>query len=228
MVWAIFQPVALTTIFYFFLRTQLGIRQDSYFLFLLIGFSIWSFFAGATQSASDSFLNDRSMIRKASFPLLLLPLSAVTSKLLDLILVSIVLVISLVIVQPDINWALFILVFFAAIACIFCFAIALGLLFTMITVKVRDFKVAVTFIIQLILFSSPVFYDAQFLTEFPIVQDIYRINPIAGSIGAVRNVAFGLPVEWSNFFLSFGVCLLCLIGSLAVYSFFNKKVPDYL
>ena len=98
----------------------------------------------------------------------------------------------------------------------------------MITVKVRDFKVAVTFIIQLILFSSPVFYDAQFLTEFPIVQDIYRINPIAGSIGAVRNVAFGLPVEWSNFLLSFGVCLLCLIGSLIAYSLFNKKVPDYL
>lgn len=228
MVWAIFQPIALTTIFYFFLKAQLGIRQDSYFLFLLIGFSIWSFFAGATQSASDSFLNDRFMIRKASFPLLLLPMSSATSKLLDLILVSIILVFSLIIVQPDINWALFILVFFSAIACNFCFAIALGLLFAMITVKVRDFKVAVTFIIQLILFCSPVFYDAQFLTEFPIVQDLFKINPIAGSIGAVRNVAFGLPIEWSNFLLSFGVCLLCLIGSLTVYSYFNKKIPDFL
>ena len=226
--WAIFQPLTLTFIFYFFLKTQLGERLNSYFLFLLIGFSFWSFFASATQSASESFLNDRSMIRKASFPLLILPLASASAKLFDLILISAVLIITLVVMQPQLNWLLFIPVFILSAINVFCFALAFGLCFALITVKMRDFKVAVTFIIQLILFSSPIFYDAQFLANFPIVQDLYRINPIAGSVGAVRNVAFDIPVEWYDFLLSFGVAILSLLVALFVYGTFNKKIPDYL
>lgn len=225
--WAFFQPLVLTSIFYIFLRNQLGNSDQSYFIFLLIGFSLWSFFAGATQLAADSFLSNRTIIGKAAFPLILLPVAAVTSKLFDLALVVLLLLASLFLINTDTSWLHFTVSFFAAVVSIFLFAVATGILLGLITVRYRDVKIIIPFLIQILLFLTPVFYSPEILSNYPLANKVYMLNPIAGGIDLVRASVYE-SASWTGFIGSFVVALISLFISMLYYKAAAKKIPDYL
>jgi lipopolysaccharide transport system permease protein len=85
-VWAVLQPLLpvaiFTVVFARVLRPSTG--GIPYWLFVLVGFAPWTFFASAINSAGTTFINNQGLLNKVYFPRAILPGAAVAACLVDL------------------------------------------------------------------------------------------------------------------------------------------------
>lgn len=181
--WALVQPVVTTAIFVFVFG-RLAKMPDGgapYPLLVLSGLMAWQLFSACLAGSSGSLVSNASLISKVYFPRLIVPLSSLGVALIDF---SVVLALYLAVSAwygywPTWHWLLlpvFILLTQAA-------AFGLGLWFTALTVKYRDFRFIVPFLLQIGVFVSPVGYRTDF---FPNWRDLLALNPLTGIIDGFR------------------------------------------
>src|SRR3954454_3776127 len=74
-VWSIAKPLAMFAVLYTVFGRFLGLNTgfEHYPLYLLIGLVVWIFFVDATGLAMTSLVSRASMLRKLSFPHLVIP-----------------------------------------------------------------------------------------------------------------------------------------------------------
>lgn len=185
--WSVLQPLLASILFAVFLGrfAHLSSEGGPYFVFAMTGMVLWTFFATALTSSAESLIRDAAMVQKVYFPRQILPLSAVGAALVDLPAAVLVLVGALLLTgsRPNITWILIPLpVLLMLIA-----ATALGLITSSLNVYYRDVRHALPFLLQVILFSSPVIYSLSVVPER--WRPIYEIlNPVAVSIDDLRRI----------------------------------------
>src|SRR3982750_1902331 len=76
-VWSLAKPMALFAVLYvvFGRFFKLGVGFEHYPIYLLIGIVLWTFFIDATTLTLTSIVARESLLRKLSFPRLVIPLS---------------------------------------------------------------------------------------------------------------------------------------------------------
>src|SRR4030095_13148214 len=94
-------------------------------------------------------------------------------------------------------------------------ALGVGLLSAAVTVKYRDLRHALPFIIQLWMFASPVIYPASIVPEK--WKWLVTINPVAGIIEGFRASLTGSPFDWVHVIISAVITLALLGGSVYVF-----------
>src|SRR5947207_14409622 len=89
--WAVLQPLFLMLIFVLFYGRLARIDTGNvpYPLFAYSGLVLWTFFAIAVTTSSNSLVSNVSLVTKVYFPRLLVPAAAVMACLVDLILSSV-------------------------------------------------------------------------------------------------------------------------------------------
>lgn len=181
--WAVLQP-AVTTIIFVFLFGNLAKMPDGgapYPLLVLSGLMAWQLFSAALSGSSGSLVSNASLISKVYFPRLIVPLSSLAVAVIDLgVVLLLYLGAALWFGQwPTWHWVVlpvFVLMSLGA-------AFGLGLWFTALTVKYRDFRFIVPFLLQVGIFVSPVGYRTDF---FPNWRDLLALNPLTGIIDGFR------------------------------------------
>lgn len=181
--WALIQP-AITTGIFVFLFGNLAKMPDGgmpYPLLVLSGLMAWQLFSAALSGASGSLVSNSSLISKVYFPRLIVPLSSLGVALIDFVVVlALFLGVALWFGHwPTWHWLVlpvFVLMTLGA-------AFGLGLWFTALTVKYRDFRFIVPFLLQIGIFVSPVGYRTDF---FPNWRDLLALNPLTGIIDGFR------------------------------------------
>jgi lipopolysaccharide transport system permease protein len=185
--WAVLQPVLAAAIFAVFFGHLAKVPSDGlpYILFALAGTVIWSYFSSAASLAMESLVIDQGLLKKVYFPREFLPLSAVVAGILDLgaATATLIAVAALYGIGPAISWiALPIPLLIAVLTCG-----AFGLFASAINTYYRDARHAMPFILQLIMYLSPVLYPMS------LVPDSWQLpfaalNPLAGSIDGLREI----------------------------------------
>jgi lipopolysaccharide transport system permease protein len=194
--WAIIQPVVNTVIFTVVFGNLVGLESDGvpYPLFAFCGMVIWTYFSNALREAVESMTRYTPLLSKIYFPRLILPLSAVVGKLLDLTVVSVLFI-------PMMLWFGFIprlgaiVLVPALIVVLFLTTLGLGMWLSALAVQFRDVSHALVFAIQTLMYMSPIVYSDRIIPgRFRIV---YGLNPIAGVVGGIRAVMLGTgPLPW--------------------------------
>jgi lipopolysaccharide transport system permease protein len=192
--WVILQPLIAAGIFALILGRYANVSTDApFFLVALAGMVGWSYFANALAVGAESVVSNRELVRKIYFPREILPLTAVLSGLLDLVVALGVLVVATLAygIWPALSWfalplPMIILVLFAG-AC----AVALSAL----NIYYRDVRYALPFVIQVGLLATPIAYS---LAVIPAgYRTIYAIlNPIAAAVEAIRRIV--IYGEWPD------------------------------
>jgi lipopolysaccharide transport system permease protein len=181
--WAVIQPVVTTGIFTFVFGNlaKMSPGDVPYPLLVLAGLLPWQLFAAALSGSSASLITNANLISKVYFPRLIIPLSSLGVATIDFLVVLALYVGASIWYGrfPSWHWAL--LPLFMADA--LCLAFGAGIWFTVLTVKYRDFKYIVPFIIQVGVFLSPIGYSTNVVPTWKHVLDL---NPIAGVIDAFR------------------------------------------
>lgn len=186
-IWVIFQPLLTTVIFTVFFGNLAKIPSDNlpYALFVLCGLVFWNYFSGIVSHASNTFIENESIVKKTYFPRIILPLSSIFTNSIDFLINVILLVaVSLFFGMTPTLHALYIFPI-----CWFISSIAgagVGLFLASLNVKYRDVRYILPFFIQLLLFITPVIYPLTIMR--PSNRLLMALNPMTGVITSVRLV----------------------------------------
>ena len=156
--WVIIQP--LTTVLIFTLVFNRFVRLDAgslpYPLFALSGLLLWLFFANAVTNSTHSLVSNANLITKVYFPRMFIPAASVGAGLVDLGIAFLLLVVLCFYYGVALTLNILLLPLFVLMMALL--ALGVGLLSAAVTVKYRDLRHALPFIIQLWMFASPVIY----------------------------------------------------------------------
>ncbi len=181
--WALIQPAVTLAVFTFVFGKLAGLPAGNapYPLLVLTGLLPWQLFAAAFSNASGSLVANTHLISKIYFPRLIIPLSSVAVALIDFGVVLVLLASLCVWWQFVPDWRVMLLPLFVVLTLVT--AIGTGLWLTALTVKYRDFRFVVPFLLQVGLFLSPVGFSS---TNLPNWRHVYSLNPMVGAIDGFR------------------------------------------
>ena len=142
----------------------------------------WQFFANALSESSNSLVGNAGMISKVYFPRLAIPASSVIVSFVDFLISFAMLLLLMAWYQFLPSWRIITLPLFALLA--FGLAIGAGLWFASLTVKYRDFRFIIPFVMQFGVYISPVGFSSQIIP--PEWRLLYSMNPMVGVIDGFR------------------------------------------
>jgi len=191
--WVVVQP--LLTMLIFTLVFNKFARVDTapvpYPLFAYAGLLVWTFFAGAVSSSTNSLISNTSLVTKVYFPRAFVPAAAVGAGLVDLGIGSLLLAALAAVYRVETTWTALLLPVFVLLAAML--ALGTGMLASALTVKYRDLRHALPFILQFWMFASPVIYPTTIFP--PRWRWLLAINPLTGVLEGFRASLTGLPFD---------------------------------
>jgi lipopolysaccharide transport system permease protein len=213
--WAIIQPLLLMLIFAY-AGSVLNIPSESvpHPLFTYSALILWMIFSTGLTTAGNSMLSNANIIRKIYFPRLIIPISAVFASLFDFLMAFIILVGMLIFYHDRITFELgkFLLLFPISIIITVVSTFGIGSLLAALTIKYRDFRYVTPFLVQLLMFVTPIIYPIS-VFNFPDAKYILAINPMYSAVELFRSTFNGQVLELRSVAISmFFAALFFFIG----------------
>lgn len=222
--WAILQPFLLMIVFTLFFGHALGVptgNNTSYPVFVYSGLLIWNIFSSGLSSASNSMVSNAGIIKKIYFPRLIIPISAILVALFDFIMAFIIYIGLLIYyhqpVSPDIIIYLPLSILITVLS-----TFGLGSMLAALNVKYRDFRYIIPFLIQLLLFLTPVIYPISII-KYQWLENILSLNPITGAIELLRSSVGHTPMNLQLTITSIIASLVLFFSGL----FYFRKTEYY-
>jgi lipopolysaccharide transport system permease protein len=223
--WAVVQPVMTMAVFSLFFGKLARIPSEGipYPVFALTALVPWTFFANSLTQASNSLVEQESLLTRVYFPRLLLPLAAVTAGLLDFAITFAALVALMAAYGNVPGVAVLALPLFVLLAVIA--ALGAGLWLSALNVQYRDVRYVTPFLVQIWLFVTPVAYPSSLVP--PRWQALYGLNPMAGAVEGFRWALLGLPQPPSRLLAaSAGTAAILLISGLFYFRRMERSFAD--
>lgn len=192
--WVVIQPLATMIIFtvVFNRIARLDSGPIPYPLFAYSGLLLWSFFAGAVSAGTNSLISNTSLVTKVYFPRAFIPAAAVGAGLVDLGVGSVLLAALAAYYGVNVTWQLLLLPVFVLLGAVL--ALATGMLASALTVKYRDLRHALPFLLQFWMFASPVIYPAGAVPAG--LRWVLAVNPVSGVVEGFRASLAGVRLDW--------------------------------
>lgn len=196
-----------------------------YPLFSLAALLPWGYFSNAVMRAAGSLVQNMHIISKVYFPRLVVPIASAISGLVDLSAAFVVFFGAMIIYRLPLRVEMLWLPVFVIVALIF--ALAVGLWLATFSVRYRDVSFAVNFLIQALMYASPVIYPVSLVPAS--VQWLYRLNPMAGVIQGFRWALLGSEAApGPEFLAAIGISVVLLVTGAYVFRRTERTVVDIL
>lgn len=222
--WVIVQPLMtvliFTLVFNRFVRLETG--SLPYPLFALSGLLLWLFFSNAVTNSTHSLVSNANLITKVYFPRMFVPAASVGAGLVDLAVAFLLLIVLCFYYGVGLTLNALLLPLFILLMALL--ALGVGLLSAAVTVKYRDLRHALPFVIQLWMFASPVIYPASIVPEK--WKWMVLVNPAAGIIEGFRASLTGRPFDWMHVSISAAITLMLLVCSVYTFRRFEHTFAD--
>lgn len=215
LLWIVLQPLALLTVFYFALHRsmQSELNWMSYPMYLLSGLILWQYFSASVSQSAESMLSNTNIIKKIYFPRLIIPIAAIGNAMIDF-LILFALVFILFAVQGEIYWHSIPLVL-AALFMTTVSSFGIGSFLAAANLKYRDVRYSLPFLLQIMLFTSTVFYPLTSANE--LLSKLKYAHPMNAALHCWRCAFSQEPVSVA--IVGIGLMYSVVILVLGVYYF---------
>jgi len=213
--WAVLQPVLSMLIFTVVFGHLVKVDSEGfpYPVFVYAGLLPWTFFSASVSVVGLSLVNNQSLLTKIYFPRIFVPTSGVGASLVDLC-------IGFVVYAPILWWygvgigpgALLVV---PLVALTVLATLGFGYLLAALTVSYRDFRYVITFMLQTLMYMSPVVYPVSIVPER--FHWLLALNPMAGIIDGYRAAILGKP--WNPTLLAISSAAALVLFLFGVYYF---------
>jgi len=185
--WAILQPLLLMLIFTLFLGRTLQVPSDgmAYPVFVFSGLMLWLLFSSGIANAGNSMVTNAQIIKKIYFPRLIIPLSAVLVAVFDFAMTAVVFIPLLLYYDASVTIAEAVLCWPAGLALAIIGSFGPGCLLAALNVKYRDFRYVIPFLVQVLLFVTPVIYPMSIVPGLWLPY-LVALNPMYAAITIFR------------------------------------------
>lgn len=190
--WTMLGPVFLIVIYGIFLRLM---RFPLSLPVLVTGIFVWQYLAMCLGDAAHAVIGNANLVKRASFPRLLLPLSMTLANLINFLLSLIVVGVVLVVqrVHPGPLWLLPVALAFQFILCL-----GMGCLLSALNVFFRDVQQMTGVVTMAWFFLTPVLYMMGEVTQaarnLPWMMPVYFLNPMVGIMELYRAALLNQPL----------------------------------
>jgi lipopolysaccharide transport system permease protein len=221
--WAIIQPFFSMVVFTIFFGKFAKMPSEGvpYPVFSYSALVPWTYFAGAVGYSGNSLVGNSDLLTKVYFPRFAIPASAALSGLVDFLIASTILF--GIMIYYNIPLTLNLLFWPFLVIPLMFLALGLGMIFSSMNVKYRDIKYTIPFIIQILLFVTPIIYPITILPE--PYRKLAALNPLTGIIDAFRSTV--LPDKHMNLWLLAISCFISVIIFFLGLFYFRKVEKDF-
>jgi len=199
--WAVIQPLMTMVIFTFIFNRVAKIESGDgtpYPIFLYVGLLLWQYFSGTLTNASNSMVSNAGIIQKVYFPRLIIPAAAAVTGLVDFGFAALVLV-GMMIYFGFAPHLVGLLVLPLLLVIAILASLGIGMFLASVNIKYRDVRHALPFVIQIMIYVTPVIYPVSMLDSHPVIKALMLwLNPISGVISSARaGLLAGTPIDWA-------------------------------
>lgn len=214
--WSFLNPLLSVVVYAIIFPYIMRMNMDHYLIYLITGIIPWTFFTMSINSGMISILVNANIIKKVYFPRIILPISSVTSALVNFLISCIIVLLFVIFSGIGLSFNLL----YLPLVIITQYIMLLGITFILSSVDLycRDIENITQFLINMLFYATPILYLP---TIFPNkLKWVINLNPMAHLINAYRNVFY---YKIAPDFLSLGLTFLFSVVLFGVgYLIFNK------
>jgi lipopolysaccharide transport system permease protein len=226
-VWVILQPLLTALIFTLVFNRVAHLPSGGvpYLPFVFAALLAWNLFNGIITRASISLVSNRDLVSKVFFPRMLVPLATAYSTIVDFA-VSLGFLVVLLIIY-GINPGIAVVLSPIWTAMVILLASGLGLAAAALQVRYRDIAYVVPFLLQFLLYASPVAYSVAVVPAKYKV--IYDINPLTWLLSEFRWSFLHQPAPpaW-QIVLSIIVPVVVFLGGAFIFEQMERGFADVI
>lgn len=229
--WFVIQPLLTTVVFTIVFGAVARLPTDGvpHFVFYMCGTVLWNYFQGVLNHGAVSLVANTNVLSKVYFPRLIIPLSGVFINLAHLAL-NFVLFLGFYFwflargsaMSPNV-W-----LFFLPVLILQCglMGLGFGLWVSAATIKYRDLRFALPFLIQLWMYATPIVWPVS-LVRNPAMRAWLWLNPMAFVVETARWMFTGTgAISWQAAALSIGSTLALFVSGLFLFNRVQRTFVD--
>ncbi len=187
--WVLVNPLMQMLVIGFVFRLFIKEPIPNYYLYLLVGLLVWNFFSLTLAKTTPSIVNERSLIKKASFPREVIPLSIIFSNFINMVIAFGLLLVPVLfsgIITIN-NFPRLIL----GVILLLTFTIGISLFTSALNVRYRDINFFVQALLIIWFYATPVVYSVSVIPHSLIW--LWRLNPLTVIVQLFQNAMVSAP-----------------------------------
>lgn len=224
---AAIQVLAYWFVFGVGIRGGADVDGIPFVLWLLVGLIPWFFINSSITQGSKSVLNKVGLVARMNFPISILPTITMAKNVVSFVLLSVLIVVILFVYGFDASMSLLQLPYY--LFAMFAFLFSVTILFSTISVIIRDFMSGLNAVMRMFFFLTPVLWDASDLPD--VLVSLLQVNPLYYIVMGIRDSVFSGQWFFEDMPLTiyfWSITLLILFVGCFVHIKFRNKFVDYL
>ena len=224
--WTFINPLLQLMVYTVVFSTILKSNIDKYYLFLFVALIPWLFFSTSLTGGAGCILSQKGMITKIYFPREVIPISHVTSGLVNMILCFIVVFAVVLFSGVTINP---VALLYLPLIFMIEYILALGVTFfaSSITVYFRDFEHILGIISMAWMYMTPIMYSVDIIPTD--LRPLFMLNPMTSIIIAYRDILYyGKVPDLVTLFNALVLGVIVLAIGIIVFTKLKKQFAEEL
>ena len=212
--WSFINPLLSVLVYAIVFSQIMRFDIDNYVIYLITGVLPWTFFTSSINMGMTSILYNASIIKKVYFPRSILPISSVSSCLVNFLISCLVILVFVLFSGIGITIHLLWLPLIALVQYFLC----LGIVFFLSAVEifVRDLEHIINFVLSMAFYVTPILYKAEQVPKN--LRFILKLNPMTYIIDAYRDIFYyGVMQDISSLLLVFLVSIIVMMLGYKVF-----------
>lgn len=223
--WSFVNPLLSVLVYAIVFPYIMRVQTENYLVFLICAIIPYNWFTTVVSQSSGIFVYNSNIIKKVYFPREILPISVVTSGLINFLISCLIILLFVLISGIGISWHLIFLPLIILVQYIFSLAIVLVL--SAINVYIRDVEYIVGFILQMLFYVTPVLYTTDMFSGW--ITWIFKLNPMAHVINAYRDIFYvhAIP-QVNNLLILLALSIVLLVIGYKIFKKLEKGFAEEL
>lgn len=225
--WVLIQPLLTLLIFILVFDKALKINtlDVPYPVFMMSGMITWSLFSYILNQSGNSLIASQALVTKVYFPRLCIPISKALVGLIDFAVTLLITFVFMFAYDISVSSNIVFLPIFLLMSVLF--SLSVGILFSALSIRFRDFQYLIPFLVQIGLYITPIAYPTSLVPDN--YKILYYLNPMAVIIDGCRFSLLNTPLPDIQF-LSMSILMILLISIFSVILFFKveDKIADLI
>ncbi len=214
--WTLINPLLTVLIYAIIFPHIMKNHTDNYWLFLLCGMFAWNWFIACIHQGVVSITNNEYLLKKVKFPAIILPLSIVTSELINYLITCLIILSCLIIFNVGISWHLIFLPLIVLVQ--YLFTLGIVFLISALNKYAKDIENISIFVVNLLFYLTPILYTVNSFPNWRLI--IFKLNVFTYLINSYRDVFFYHQIPDLQALII--ILIISLIFTIISYVIFNK------
>lgn len=185
-IWSYLNPVLMLCVYAVVFSKIMKLGIPNYTMFLFTAILPWNFFTATVTSSAFAITSNGSIIKKVYFPREIIPISVVTSGLINYLISCVILLVFLIVSGVGISF--YMLYFPIVVAIQYVLLLGISFIVSSVTVYARDIEHLISVLLMALMYGTPILYSYEMVPKS--LAWLINLNPMTSIINAYRDCLF--------------------------------------